>query len=892
MAQKAHNVVLYHHTHWDREWWSTYQDFRFRLVGVIDKLLATLESDPAFTCFVLDGQMSVLQDYLEVRPENRERLVGFIRAGRIHVGPWYILPDEFLISGEAVVRNLLLARRIASELGVPMAGVGYLPDSFGHIAQMPQILRGFGYDNAVVWRGFGPLTNTEFIWEAPDGSRLLGIYLAKEYYLGFWPATPEGAADFVKRFVDHMAPRARTPYILEPYGGDHLSVDDRLPALIPAVNGLLKDAEVRQGSLAEFIDLIRAHAPSDLVVWKGEARAFGHDLTYILPGVFSARLNLKQANYWCQNWLERYAEPLQGLSWAAGGSHESRLLWMAWESLLQNQPHDSICGCSIDPVHRQMGARFEASREVAEILSLEALAGLCARIDTTADGEHVIVYNPLHFSRTDAVRALLPGHRGLSPRTHALLGPDGEAVPFQARPVTEWKFREPRSDWTELCFTAPEVPGLGYKCFRLVEQAAAPLRTPVGQAPRVPLPFGVLSPAALEKGHESPADLRVGALAMENRYLSVSFDAANGTVTAVDRETGARYEGLNLFEDGGDAGDEYNYSPPVNDQIFTTAGLNPTIELVEPGPAKATYRVTYEWPLPEALSGDRLNRVPVRKPFVLRSYVTLYAGVRRLEFRTEWENGHQDHRLRVRFPLGAPAVESEAESAFCAVARPVVEMTGGGSIEPTIPTHPQQSFVSVTDGQRGLTLLNRGLPEFEVLPDGQATVCLTLLRSVGWLARGDLMLRYGGAGPKIPAPEAQMPGAGSAEYAVVLHGGRWLQAGAHHEAHAFGAPLLSRCEAAHPGEWPTAASLVAVQAPDSVVVSTVKRSESGDRLLVRMVNMGAESADALVNSRLPFTGASLVNLAEEPVGALAVTGQGARCTLGAHQIVTVALEIR
>ncbi len=870
MSEPKHQVILYHHTHWDREWWSTFQDFRYRLVGVIDKLLGVLESDPAFSCFVLDGQMSVLQDYLQVRPENRERLVSQIRAGRVHVGPWYVLPDEFLVSGEALVRNLLMGRRVASSLGVPMAPVGYLPDSFGHIGQMPQILRGFGLNNAVVWRGFGPLRHTEFAWEAPDGSRVLGIYLAKEYYLGFWPRSAEGAAAFVRRFVEHMAPRATTHYILEPYGGDHLSVDERLPELIRQVG-----PDVRQGSLVEFIDLVRQSAPSDLEVWRGEARAFGWDLTYMLPGVLSARLNLKRANYECQTWLERYAEPLQALNWVAGGAHESQLLWTAWESLLQNHPHDSICGCSIDPVHRQMGARFEAARELGELLAREGLAGLASRVDTSAEGEHVIVFNPLGFARTDSVRVLLAAP--VSPDSHQLVACDGAPVPFQARRVTEWQFRSPDCDWTELRFTAPDVPGQGYKSFRLVPRAAAQRVTPPGQAPRVPLGFGVLGPAAREKGHESPTDLRVGALAMENRYLAVSFDPASGAVTVVDKATGRRYEGLNTFEDGGDAGDEYNYSPPVNDLLAVAA--HPVITLVDPGPAKATFCVEYRWPLPVGLSGDRLNRSAQLEPFLLKSYVTLHAGVNRLEFRTEWENRHGDHRLRVRFPLGAPADASLAEEAFGIARREVRPMEGGGSIEPAIPTHPQQGFVSAG----GITVLNRGLPEYEVIPGEQGAVCLTLLRSVGWLARGDLTLRFGGAGPKLPTPEAQLPGPGYAEYALVLKEAAWQ------EGHAFGAPLLARAEANHPGPWPGAASLVAVDGP--VAVSALKRSEDGGALVVRLVNMGDEPAEAILRSMLPMAGAQLVNLAEEPQADLPLEGAAVPVPLGPRQIVTVALTL-
>jgi mannosylglycerate hydrolase len=150
------------HTHWDREWYLTYEQFRLRLVGLIDRLLDLMESRPDFEFFHLDGQTIVLEDYLELRPAQEGRLRKLIEDGRILIGPWYDMPDEFLVSGESLVRNLALGHRLASTFGTPMP-VGYLPDLFGHVAQMPQILRGLGLDNAILWRGFGG-PRAEYWW--------------------------------------------------------------------------------------------------------------------------------------------------------------------------------------------------------------------------------------------------------------------------------------------------------------------------------------------------------------------------------------------------------------------------------------------------------------------------------------------------------------------------------------------------------------------------------------------------------------------------------------------------------------------------------------------------------------------------------------------------------
>src|SRR5215831_5154534 len=178
---EALDLVVVPHTHWDREWYLTFQQFRMKLVDTVDAVLETLESDPAFSFFMLDGQTIVLEDYLEIRPENAGRLETLARQGRVLVGPWYLQPDEFLVGGESLIRNLQVGFRMGEAYGGVMP-IGYVPDTFGHIAQLPQILRGFGLDNAVFWRGVPPeITTAPFRWAAPDGSEVLTLWLNDEF---------------------------------------------------------------------------------------------------------------------------------------------------------------------------------------------------------------------------------------------------------------------------------------------------------------------------------------------------------------------------------------------------------------------------------------------------------------------------------------------------------------------------------------------------------------------------------------------------------------------------------------------------------------------------------------------------------------------------------------
>lgn len=885
------HVFVLHHTHWDREWWGTFQDIRYKLVQLIDGLLDVLDADPGFRGFLLDGQTIVLRDYLDVRPEQRARLAGHIRTGRIQCGPWYILPDEFLVSGEAHVRNLWLARRVGQEMGIPLLEVGYIPDTFGHISQMPQILRGWGIDNAFVWRGYGGVdAPQEFRWESPDGSAVLTHWFPDGY---FWmpflhvdnPARPyEDRMGRVVNSIAHWSPRARTGALLMPYGGDHRSFDPHLARKIAAANDELEgESVISWGTLNEYLDAVRAGNP-ELETVRGELRGGGMEYPHIFPGVLSARLYLKMRNAACQTMLERYAEPLNALAWTVTGRYDADMLWRAWEYLVQNHPHDSICGCSVEPVHREMLTRFDQAEQLGEILAVTAAESLAAAIDTSAletEDRAVVVQNTGAQARSGWTSVLVE-RADISGRTHVLTDDDGREIPFQTR---DREGRVPLSDryfHTEVGFVAPDVPAAGYRAFRLARRAVPPSRSDGVRTAQA---------SAADKGDMGPTDLRVGAGVLENAFLRVQVER-DGTLTVADRSTGSVYTGLNSFADGGDAGDTYTYSPPLGDTVLHSADTaRAHVTVAEAGPVRATLRIDLGWELPQSLTPDRLSRSRDTVSQVISTFVTLTAGGREVEIETVWENRARDHRLRALFPLGAAVDYSEAEGQFDVVRRPArVTDPGEGWPETTHREHPQQGWVSVQAGGRGLTIANRGLPEFEVLDDGQGTVAVTLLRSVGYLSRDDLLTRVGGAGPAQPTPDAQCQGGGRAAYAVIPHGGDWLRSGAYRLAGAYAAPLFGSVTGAHGGHLPARGGLFTLHGEHTLQLSTMKKAEERDALILRFWNVADSATEAtLVSPRM--VRAVLTDLRELEVAELPVVENAVCLRAGPHQIVTVALTL-
>ncbi len=413
---------LISHTHWDREWYLTFQQFRLKLVHLIDGLLEILENDPDYKYFLLDGQTILLEDYLEIRPEREVELTRMIANGRILIGPWYISPDEFLLSPESHVRNLLEGKRVCQKFGGQLR-VGYLPDTFGHIGQMPQILLGFGIDAACVWRGLDhqPL---ELNWRSPDGSELLLSYL-RESYSNAANVTPDQPDKFIVQVSElsrTLSPFSATGQLLVMHGTDHMEPSKSLTSAMQAYQRKSPPDELRHSNFSIYFEAVRSQIMArgiTLPVIAGELRSSKH--SPLLSNVLSTCMWIKQRNQQCENELIKWVEPLNAWSQVIEPSlkvqvpvssnhpylaNQKYVIQSAWKMLMQCHPHDSICGTSIDQVHREMEARFDQVDQVSQALVDQNLHRICEQIDTqfiTVSGDSsqaqdilaaIVVFNP------------------------------------------------------------------------------------------------------------------------------------------------------------------------------------------------------------------------------------------------------------------------------------------------------------------------------------------------------------------------------------------------------------------------------------------------------------------------------------------------------------------
>ena len=893
------DIHVVSHTHWDREWYLTHEQFRFRLVALIDRLLDLLDADPEYKFFHLDGQTIVLEDYLEIRPEQEGRLRRAIESGRILIGPWYVMPDEFLVSGEALVRNLLRGHRISREFGTPMP-VGYLPDLFGHVGQMPQIWRQFGLDNTILWRGFGG-PNAEYWWEAPDGSRLLMMHLPPEGYCNatrivFDPGEMMARA---KEKVDFEGARTRTGQVLLMNGVDHVEPHTAIPTLIEKLSAI-PGQRARHSTLPAYVAAVRdavetQRPPLETIV--GELRS-GTDYANLLPGVLSARVYLKQQNAQVQTLLEAYAEPLSVMASRLGGAYPGGQLRHAWKTLLQNHPHDSICGCSIDAVHEENMTRFARARQVGDAVAEVALDAIADSVEAPAAPGVIrtVVVNTDAVERGQVVDASIdlpidsaePWRKvdvqaldrqvtfwPASSTITGVSGPDGQPVEFQllgeerlvthvmSRYETPWALNVRR---LRLLFWAPALPPCGYAAFDLSigpagENAAAGRR--------------------LVSGGEKYA---------ENERIKI-FLNHDGTFEVSDKATGVTYHRVAAIEDVGDVGDEYNYSPPIADRRVTSADARITAtSRIGGGPLRAGLRVELELTLPQSASDDRRSRntAIVTVPIVVEA--TLDAGSPRVAFDVSIDNRARDHRLRLLFPTGAASVATaRADTAFDVITRPArIPVPAAIRNEAPVSSLPMISVVDAGDSEVGATVIGKGLMEYEIT-EGEPTIAMTLIRAVGDLSRNDLATRPSGhAGPPVATPGAQCLGVQRFELAFEPRGAAPLAGELMASAHEHNRPPRVATVRRTNGRDPLTRSFLRIdRRAGDIVLSALKQAEDRPSTIVRLFNPGDVEAQAVLALDAPIVEAFTVNFLEERQSPLAVQNGDVVARLRPRQVHTI-----
>ncbi len=899
-------------THWDREWRYPFQSYRMDLVVMMDRLLDVLEKRADYRAFFLDSQTVILEDYLEIRPENTKRVKALVKADRLQIGPWYTLPDMWGCPGEALVRNLLVGHRVARSHG-RVTKVGYTPFSNGQISQVPQLYQGFGLDSIMFYRGIGKhVAKSEFIWEGPDGSRVFGFRFGdyaryNYYYLLYRPgllgrtirdreyiwnpeelpyrvATAQSqdrqygyAAQKLRVHDDLLAPSlddahrftaadATTSQLLYMMGHDHSFAAEEELDLIASLQKTAGETgdHVFHSALTDYMEAFRREARKDeLQVLHGEMR---HTLkeglwTTLMARILSCRLYLKQENARVNAKVTNGAEPLAAAAWlSAGAEYPAKYLDIAWRKILINQAHDAIGGCSVDKVHQEMQARWSEVDTIADEICRRSMRDVAVRVDAAAiaPGDlQLTVFNPTPFDRAGVADFTVDLPSAEAGETFSLERLDGTPVPVQVNanepydPTIESGFElNMPFQVRRLSVKAdlPELPGLGYEALR-VRRGGRPA------AGGIPIQKSVRE--------------------LENEFLTVTV-RDNGTLTLVDRRTGRAYENLAWFEDTAEFGDPWTRTVPAGDRPIVSTGAAAVIESLPGGPLEGALKVSLKFEIPAGMA-DKTRRTDEKVEVPVVMVVALKKGSPAAEVTVHLDNRARNHRLRILFPSGlGNASRSFAEGQFDVLERPVRMHDATGWKEAPYPTQPMWNFCGTLDGDRGLAVLNDGLTEYEVVDDAARTIAVTLIRSFGTFTFGR------------PTPGSQCLGEHTYRFALYPFRGDWRDSEVVRLTREFIAPVQAVESAPTRGNLPARLGLLRISNPN-LVFSAVKQSEDGGGLVVRVWNPLETRQAFTLETAWPVRRAQLLTLEETREKTLRLNDGQLKLAAGPKKIVTVGL---
>ncbi len=871
--------------------------------------------DDASRSFLLDGQAVILEDVLAVHPEWASQLRQRLSSGALEAGPWYVLADELIPSGEALIRNLHAGRRVLARLGCTAPAVCYSPDAFGHPASLPTLAAGFGLRVAILWRGYGgarwPVGDAAR-WIAPDGSEVLLWHLPRDgYEFGSdLPTDASRAEQRWQRIMQDAVSRASTNVLLITNGADHHAQQPALDEAISAVGRAARphNAHVHRSSLASWADAFaEAVMTADVPTVHGELRD-SYGFTWTLQGTLATRAWQKRAVARADALLRWDVEPWMALAALnLDDTSNAALLDAAWRTFLRTLPHDTLCGCSVDDVARAMDARLASVRTQAEGLRAHSLDTLLQRDPTAARAVGrdnwspvLVVRNRSATPRWGVVEAELlttvgdvrvgPDSAGATPptttRTPVLrLVPDALCVqPVRTRLAharRESPHHYPDDDVVHVARCVvwiPQehaVPATGLSVWPMREASATPRVAP---------------DSAVRISREAKT------WTMENEHVRVTVDG--GRVTLHDQRSGRTVQDLLHLTWQADVGDAYTPAPrgpllrltPTRTRVVARGPLRAELEvtarvLVSHIPTAPDLAFRNEDADATDASGERTSsprdRVRLR-PLRVRLRVSLEAGASHVGVHLIANDHAPDHRLRLVVATGLPNSRVLADAAFGPVERTRLELSEAEQLsEHVVHSAPLHRWVARHSGQASTVVVSDGLAEYEALPDG--SVAITIVRATGELSRGNLIERPGHAGWPSPIPHAQGPGRVHARFAVQLDGPIDV-ARVEACADAVLRPLVAETWRDAPREIanaPTHRPGIELRG-DGVVASAIKPAEDGDGIVLRAINLNERPCVATWVIPSVDLAAEFVRLDEtaiENVKPIAVTVDGDRTLL-------------
>jgi len=846
-------IFVVSNTHWDREFRFSFEKTRYKLLRMMDTIIEILKKDDEFHSFTLDGHTLLIDDYLEIRPENTELVKKFISEGRLIIGPYFTLSEQFSISHEAIVRNLIYGKKMMEKYGAKPIKTAYTPSSWGQTGQYPQILKDFGIDYMMFYRGIShDEAPAEYVWEAPDGTSVLASRFAlycrynwyyqvhravtrhkvfnKDYSWGEMDEVPYRRADVerdegigydlkvpavnydksaLKKAVEDMLEEEKghftTPIFLGMNGHD-------ISSAYPLESQIIKDAkEIFEGKyeiVHTDLDHFWAEAEKyldkeSMVHLKGERRSYlkKGKWTYLFPSTISARTYMKQQDFKAYTALTYLGEPLSCISNKLCDSlKHNTYLDKAWKYLLSNHTHDANGGGAVTEVCADMRYRYKKATDISNVLIEDSTAEIVKNLSVESDGLNDIrftVFNTLPFKR-DIVAEL----EFQLPEVYSEFSIDGADIQIISC--------EDNSTFVDSIWEVPTI--LDVKKYKAIVK--------VKNIPAMGYRSVKINSVAKEVQGENIAKGNV----LENEYLTVTVNT-NGTVDVLVKKTGKIYKNINYLTSQGEIGNAWNHVSPENDKTYCSCGVNANIAVIENGKIRGSIKAEYGFDVPqdcEIMQNTETVKIPVAVVY------TLEKGSESLSVKLTVDNKAKDHWLRANFPTEIYTDYSYSDSHFDIVRRDVKVPDSTGWVETAYGMQPLRTFAAVTDGENGFALMPKGLYEYEVFEENKATMALTVIRS----CRIKLAVSEEKS-TEIPDEEMQCPGVNTFEYALNFFEDNIYELPNKAAEYFTSAPCV--VSGRGQGNLPHNYSLFDVD-NKNIHITAVKKAEDGNGTVIRMYN--------------------------------------------------------
>lgn len=889
-------------THWDREWRYPFQRNRQMLVDMIDKVLEILGNNPDYKAFHLDSQSIVIKDYLEIKPHKDNLIRKFVTEKRLFIGPWYVLPEQFQVGGENLLRNLLIGHKISKKYG-RVSKIGYSPFSWGQISQLPQIYKEFGIELIMFYRGVNSLDSpkAEFLWIGADGTEAIAsrfstmprynfyfyIYrpvihnefpfdieykwskggvsfhfadkslVDEDYFIvdpidGYYP---ENIKKQVEAIINDQVNNFTTPHVIWMEGHDSSGPNEKTVQIIKDIKKIFPDMNVIHSTLEDYAKALFENVDvKSLKKVYGERRSaqFDRRSGNLYGYTTSARMYLKQKNFEAERWIQFYAEPFNVFSSLVDRDIKDNYTDLAWDLIVQNSAHDSIGGCSLDEIHEDMMCRYKQAIEISKGVYERAIKHIVKNLNLNAfkisDSSNLFltVFNPTQFTRSEVVECFVDVPKEFDKGGIEISDAKGNIIPVQIKsiesiqPVLEQMIDRP------MYFDM-----IRYHCF--VEIKYVPgfgyksfLITPVEKLK--------IKSQKLTLNFSKDQKLKVDFTkrkTIENDFLKIKINS-NGTFDLFDKVNKKEFKGLGYFYDEGEAGHAWVNIPTK--PFITTLKSKPKIKLLENNYLFASVSIKHRLNIPVNLA-ERKKKNPKLKSLDVELVLMLKCDSKNLELNIKVDNQAESHRLRIMFPTGLNAKYHFAEGQFDVVKRDVKRIDSKDWVEQPMYDYPLHHFADVSDDKNGLAVIVDGLKEYEVKDDKQRTIAVTLFRGFEYIiqpsSKQDYTFQKG----------SQCLGKSSYRLAIYPHKGDWQIGEVYKEALSFNNPLSLVQSGKAKGTLPIENSFIKIY-PDDLIFSALKKSENENGFVLRVYNPTEKDVEGRIEFFKPISKVEQVTLEE------------------------------